>query len=493
MKNNHAMNLIGREKEQQILERLYSSNKAEFLALYGRRRIGKTFLIKQFFSDKKCTFFHITGLKDGSISEQLNHFTKTISKCFYRGSELKEKTSWLDAFELLTDSIKKHTKKNTKSVIFLDEFPWMDTHKSKLLQALDHYWNHNWSNDEKIKLIICGSSASWIIKKIINNKGGLHNRITRKILLNPFSLKETKQFLISNNVNLTNWHISQIYMVTGGVPLYLSFIDKGMSSSQAIENLAFTENAPLLAEFDNLFESLFDNAKPYIELIRIIAKHRYGISQTDIAKKSMSFSKGGRISDKLQELVETGFILSFKPYKHKKRGTYFKVIDEYCLFYFYAIEPIRNTLQEKSLETGYWQELQNSNSWYSWSGYAFEAIVYKHLSQIRQKLKIPVTAIAHNWRYSPLKSSNEQGAQIDLLFDRRDNCITLCEIKYSTKPFIIDKQYSAKLINKKNIFIKITKTTKQIFIDMICASTLQDNPYSDELVSNFATLDDLFL
>jgi hypothetical protein len=486
------MKLVGRGEEKHILTDILVSDKAEFLALYGRRRVGKTFLVKEFFKTKKCGFFHVTGIKDGSRQEQISQFIKGVSRTFYKGSELKEPANWFDAFHALTDAVNNHTAKGQKIVMFLDEFPWMVTHKSKLLQALDHFWNHYWSDDSRIKLIICGSSASWIINNLINNKAGLHNRVTRKVLLKPFSLQETKEFLSAKKIRLNNWHVSQIYMATGGVAFYLSLISKGQSSSQAIEQLAFRTNAPLLSEFDNLFSSLFEDEEPYVELLRIIAKHRYGIALPDIVKQSKSFSKGGRITAKLKELKEAGFILGFKPYQHKKKGVYYRIIDEYTLFYFHWIEPLRGTLQEESLEKGYWQELQTSPAWRSWSGYSFEAMVYKHLSQVRKKLDIPVTAVADSWRYVPLKSSKEDGAQIDLLFDRRDQVITLCEIKYMPETFTINKTYAAQLIKKREIFVEKNQTKKQIFMAMISAQGLQDNPYSDALISGVVTLNDLF-
>ncbi len=485
--------LVGRLPEQEILENICASKHAEFLAIYGRRRIGKTFLIKHFFSKKKCIFFHATGVKDGALAEQIARFIKAISETFYKGSEIKEQTNWLDAFDALTDAINKHTDEDKKIIVFLDELPWMATHKSKLLHALDYFWNHYWSHDTRMKLIICGSSASWIIKKIINNKGGLHNRVTKKIQLKPFTLQETKKFLFSRGIKLNNWQISQIYMVTGGVPFYLSSIEKGLSSAQIIEKIAFSKDAPLLKEFDNLFSSLFDEAKPYIELLRIITKYRYGISQADISRKSKHFSQGGRIVSKLKELKEAGFILSFKPYQHKKKGIYYRITDEYTLFYFYWIEPIRDTLQEESLEKGYWQAIQSSSAWHSWAGYSFEALVYKHLPQIRKKLEIPVTAIANSWRYTTTKKAQVDGAQIDLLFDRRDGNITICEIKYSENPFIIDKQYARSLINKRDVFMQKTRTKKHILITMIAASGIKNNLYADDLLSNIATLDDLFI
>jgi hypothetical protein len=276
------------------------------------------------------------------------------------------------------------------------------------------------------------------------------------------------------------------------VPYYLNNINKGQSATQAIENLAFTENAPLLKEFDNLFSSLFGDAEPYIRLLRIIAKHKYGVAQADITKESKRFSKGGRIASKLRELKEAGFVQSFKSYQHKKKGIYYRIIDEYTLFYFQWIEPIRDTLQEESLEDGYWQAKQNTAEWYSWAGYAFESICYKHLSQIRKTLAIPPTALADSWRYVPKAKSKETGAQIDLLFHRMDNSITICEIKYSDKPFIIDKEYAKNLQNKEKVFVSKTRTKKQIFIAMISANDIKPTMYSEELISGVVTLDDLF-
>ena len=484
--------LIGREIEKKILEDFYKSNQAEFLAIYGRRRVGKTYLIKQVFAKSDCIFFHATGLKGGSLKEQLSMFVKAISGVFFKDLPLKVPVSWIDAFELLTDIIKKQTPAKKRLVIFLDELPWMATHKSKLLRALDYFWNHTWSDNPKIKLIICGSSASWIINKIIKDRGGLHNRVTRRILLQPFLLNDTKKFLSSKGVKLNNKQVTQIYMMTGGVPFYLSFVPKGASAAQIIEQLAFSSNGILLKEFDDLFLSLFDNADYYIELIRIIAKNRYGVALADISRNSEKITDGGRISTKLKDLEEAGFILEFVPFGHEKRGIYYKIIDEYTLFYLNWIEPIRNKIQKGNLESGYWQVMQNSARWHSWAGLAFEALAYKHLSKVRKKLGIPVTAMADNWRYIPKKDSQEQGAQIDLLFDRMDDVITICEIKYTDKPFVIDKEYSKKLINKRDVFIKQTGTKKDIFITMIAANGIIDNPYSDALVTGVVTLDDLF-
>lgn len=483
------MEIIGREEEQKILQRALESSHPEFIALYGRRRVGKSFLITKFFNNKNCIFFYTTGLKEGTYKKQILQFTKILSEVFYNRVELKPKNNWLETLELLTSSFE-NIPKNKKIVLFMDEFPWMATKRSGLLEAVDYYWNRYWVHDKRIKLIICGSSASWIVNNIINNKGGLHNRITYQINLEAFSLRETKSYLSKAGVKLSDNQLAQIYMVTGGIPFYLSKIEKGFSATQIIERLAFRKNSILLEEFDNLFSSLFEDYDTYIKTVRIIAKQRYGIGQEEVIRllgKSKAGEGGLKI---LNDLEKAGFIISFKPHFHKRKGVYCKIVDEYLSFYLTWIEPIKGTLLTKSLEQGYWEKQQSSPAWHSWAGLAFEALCYKHLPQIRKALSLNSSAIPNAWRYAPIKG--EQGAQIDLLFDRSDDAITICEIKFTTKPFEIDKQYASNLINKVNIFKKVTKTSKQIFIAIVSANGLKPTMYSEELISNIVTLEDLF-
>jgi uncharacterized protein len=490
---NISKTLIGREKETHLLQTILSSHEAEFLALYGRRRVGKTFLIREFFHHQDAIFFNATGAKDGRLQEQIQHFTEEIGHAFFSGITPNIKKTWDETFKLLTDVMTSSVPPKKKIILFFDELPWLTTRNSRLLQSLDYYWNRYWSMDNRIKLIICGSSASWMIQKIINNRGGLHNRITRKIHLQPFNLAETKLFLYQRGIKLNTQQILSIYMVTGGIPYYLMPIEKGLSSAQIIESLVFSRDSLLLTEFDNLFPSLFDHHETYISIIREIAKYRSGIGKRALLEKLDKSQLGGCGLDKLNQLEDAGFIMSFTPHFHKKRGIYYRIIDEYTLFYFHWIEPIKDALQARSLDEGNWQEIQNSPAWNTWLGYAFEAVCYKHISQIRKKLGISATAIANSWRFIPTARSKEIGAQIDLLFDRRDDTITLCEIKYSHQPFIIDKAYANNLLNKRNIFLKKTKTKKQIFLALITTFGLQENLYANDLISGVVTLDDLFL
>lgn len=486
------MQLIGRKSETQLLDKCFSSGKPELIAIFGRRRVGKTFTVRQFFSTKKnIIFFNVTGARDAPLKEQISHFMEQIGEAFFGGVIPKTGKNWNETFKVLTDAIH-NTSKSKKIIIFLDEFPWMATKNSRLLQNLDYYWNQHWSKDSRIKVIICGSSASWILDKIIYNKGGLHNRVTQMIHLEPFNLSGTKRFFDKSGIKLNNKHIAEIYMVTGGIPYYLSKIKKGVSATQAIEDIAFRKNSFLLNEFENLFASLFDDDAVYIDIIRMIASCRSGIAQEELFKKLEKATKGIGGLSKLKTLEKSDFIMSFKPHLHKKKGIYYKLIDEYTLFYFNWIEPIKETLLKNGLRQGYWEQIKLKSAWKSWSGYAFEALCYKHLVQIGDALNLSPTAIPNTWRYYPQIKSKEHGTQIDLLFDRDDDAITICEIKYTAEPFKIDKQYYENCLRKIKVFRTKTGIKKQIFFVMISAHGIKPTIYSEELISGLVTLDDLF-
>ena len=494
------INIINREKEIKILEEFYTSKTPELAAIFGRRRVGKTFLVRSFFEQKMqkkqkkqkdVVFLDVTGMQDGSMFEQIRNFTDALAEAFvHQGARLEAGKNWYESFRTLSEYIRL-VPQNKKIILFFDEFPWMVTKNSKLLQFLEYYWNHDWSKNNRIKLIICGSSAGWILKNIINNKKGLYNRVTKTIQLEPFDLQETKKYLFHKGIRLSNRQIAELYMVIGGIPHYLNQITKGLSAIQVIEKLAFVKKSFFLDEFEKLYATLFHDAKNCIEIIRIIAKHRNGIGQEELLGKISSVSGGSKIQ-LLDDLENAGFIMKFKPKWHRKKGIYYRVIDEYSLFYLYWIEPIKETLLVKGLRQGYWEKTQLGSSWHIWKGYAFEALCYKHLAKISEVLNLSPTAVPSTWKYAPRDKSKQQGAQIDLLFDRDDDAITVCEIKCTNRPFEIDKQYAHNLINKVETFKRVTKTPKQIFTVMISANGLKPTMYSEELISNIVTLDDLF-
>ncbi len=480
--------VVGRKDEQALLGRVLQSKKPEFMAIYGRRRVGKTHLVRQTFN-RKVVYFEAVGVKDGSLSDQLAIFTRALSKCFFNNLPLQAPSNWLDALELLTLEVEK-LPKSKKVVIFFDELPWLATKRSGMLQALDYYWNSRWSLLSNVKLFVCGSAASWMLTKIINAKGGLHNRLTKSLLLKPFNLGQTKQFLLSNGIKLSEKQILDLYLVMGGVPYYLEQYQKSKSLVQNIESICFSENGLLREEFERLFSALFDSAEACMKLIRFIASKNNGMSRNEIIQ-SLGVSSGGGVSDRLYELEAAGFIQSYIPYGKKSRDTYLRVSDEYSLFYLRWIEPQGKT--GYPITQSYWHNKVGMPAWNSWSGYAFEGVCLKHVETIRQALGLSNIGCAiSGWRYVPAKGSKEQGAQIDLLFDRDDGAVTLCEIKYSSKQFIIDKSYAKQLVSKMRVFETKTKTKKELFFAMVTTIGLKKNIWSEDLVTSEVTLADLF-
>lgn len=481
--------LIARQEEQSELLDAYQSKQAEFIVLYGRRRIGKTFLIEELYGKQKGHYFQFTGIQKGTLKEQLDQFAKQIGHCFYQGAAIRVPATWLDALEILTKAIEP-IPQNKKIVIFLDELPWMCTKKSRLLQAIDYYWNQHWKRDKRFKLVVCGSSASWIIKKILHHKGGLHNRNTRTLLLRPFTLQEAKKFFEQAHVKLSDEQLVQFYMLCGGVPYYLAQIKKGKSVAQMTDKLCFQQDGMLYQEFDKLFASLFDEAESYKELIYLIASKHEGIARTEIEKKSQ-YSSGGGLTDKLKELEEAGFIQSFLPLEHQARGIYYRIIDEYCYFYLKWILPIKNTLVVKERDSKYWSNKMGTPAYYNWLGYAFETICYKHIHEIKKALDLTVSTNIGVWRYIPKKEDSDTGVQIDMLFDREDGIVSLCEIKYTKEPFSIDKAYAENLKNKMAVYKAKTHSKKQIQLVLISANGIKTNYYSEELISQVITLEQL--
>ncbi|MFI5344576.1 MAG: ATP-binding protein [Chlamydiales bacterium] len=480
--------IIGRAKEIKILDAVCKSKEAEFIAVYGRRRVGKTYLIREYFSDKGL-YLETSGAKDKPLKKQLENFMKSFSQTFFKGVPLHTPDSWDAAFELLTKELK-GVAKTRKVIIFLDELPWMVTKKSGMLQSLDYYWNLYWSRMPNLILIVCGSAASWILDKLIYAKGGLHKRITRKILLEPFHLKETREFLIHHSVKLNEKQILDIYMAIGGVPFYLKAVTSGMSAAQNIEAICFQKNGLLYNEFANLFESLFEHADVNLSIVREIVNHGNEILREDLIRAT-GIKSGGTLNKRLRELEAANFIQSFLPYGYKKRNLFYRVIDEFSLFHLKWIEPLIDS--GIGMDEGYWQILMNTPIVKNWTGYAFENVCLKHISQIRRALGLEkVACLTGRWRHISKKGSQDDGAQIDLLFDRQDGIITLCEIKYSEKPYVIDKDYGKQLLRKEDVFKKVVKTSKQIFLAMITVTGLKRNLWSEELVHNEVVLADLF-
>jgi AAA+ ATPase superfamily predicted ATPase len=481
--------LIGRTAESNFLNQAWKSKDPQFIAVYGRRRVGKTFLIREYFINKG-TYFELVGLKDGNMQDQLLNFAESFAKTFYPNLKIQTPKSWREAFELLTQELNKLAS-HKKITIFLDELPWLATKRSDLMQSLDHFWNTNWSRRPNLKLIVCGSAASWMLDNLINAKGGLHNRLTHSLLLQPYNLSQTKAFLSSRGIKLNNKQVLDIYMITGGIPHYLKNIQKSKSAIQNINELCFTANGLLFNEFPRLFASLFEKSTLHLRIVREIAKKRYGISIQDLSKK-IDIKTGGTLTHILNELTAAGFIQKFLPYGRKKRDQYYRIIDEYSFFYLTWIEPYKNQeiIDEQS---NHWLLASQTTAWKSWAGYTFESICYKHINKIRHTLGLDhIHCHISNWRHLPKKLAAEDGAQIDLLIDRDDGIVNLCEIKFHQKKLIIDKTLARNLIKKMDIFEQVFPSEKQLSLTLITSAGIKENIWSEDLIDNHTTLNDLF-
>lgn len=469
--------IVGRKNEVRLLQNGLDSNKSELIAVYGRRRVGKTFLIRECY--KQHLFFEVTGLFNGTMKDQLYNFSRELLKTGNRKQqEVSVPSGWLEAFSRLEEAIGKSRSKK-KKVIFLDEFPWMATAKSGFLTAFENFWNHYCTRRNDLIVVICGSAASYMVQKIVNNRGGLHNRITQKIRLMPFDVSETEQFLRYNGIRYTRYDIVQLYMAVGGIPHYLDKIEKGLSAIQNIDRLCFEKDGVLVDEFDRLFRSLFDNSEKYLLIVRALSGFNSGITRQELIDKS-GISGGGDFSWKLTELIESGFVSESPFYKNKKQLALYRLSDEYCRFYLKFIQHNRGNGQ------GTWQRLFKSQSYISWSGFSFENLCLKHIRQIKNALRIDAI-------YSLNSSWFNSDAQIDMLIDRDDNIINICEMKFYNTVYTIDKKVYKNLLNKIEAFQAETHTRKNIFLVMITTHGIKANEYSNELVQNSLDLNSLFV
>ena len=451
--------------------------------------MGKTFLIKNVF-EKKVIYIESTGEKDTSYKEQLFNYIKSIERVFSPDIPIKTPASWKEAFAITTVFFKNQPK-NKKIILFLDELPWMAKKRSGLIQALDYYWNMEWSRINNLILIVCGSAASWVIDNLINAKGGLHNRLTKIIHLEPFSLGETKHFLINRGIKLQDMQILELCLTTGGIPQYLKQIEKGKSAYQNINDMCFKKDGYLFDEYSRLFASLFDHSDMHEKIISTIAQKPEGISRRELLKKAGKYS-GGTFNKHLRELQESGFIEIFIPFGKKKKNYTVKIIDEYTIFHHNWIKEMKNK-KMISQNKNYWITLMKEPKWQAWAGYAFEFVCFKHNRKIIKALQIEqVAGEIGNWRFIPKKGSQETGAQIDLLIDRSDDSITICEIKFSKNEYLIDKKYAKSLLNKIEMFEKHFSHKKQIFLSMITTKEIKANIYSEDLIMSQVLLEDLF-
>jgi AAA+ ATPase superfamily predicted ATPase len=481
------MKILAREYEKKLLQEIWKSKSSEFLAVYGRRRVGKTYLIKNFYENKGL-FFHITGTPFESTKQQLWNFSQIFREIFINGQPHPVPNSWQEAFHQLKDAI--NTNKTTaKIVLFFDELPWLVTKKSGFVEALSYLWNRYLEADTRIILIVCGSAASWMISNIIDSRGGLYNRITRRISLQPFNLSETERYLKAKRVNLSRKQIIEIYMAIGGIAAYLDMVKPGKSSSQIISEICFNPQSPLYGEFDRLFKSLFRNSEIHTKIIRVLLNKRSGMDRSELFTKAGV--KSGSVQNRVKkELIESGFIAETSYFGKRKKSALFRMTDEYSAFFLKWHKEIKNS--RLPVNPNHWMMLHNSTQFKSWAVYAFENVCLNHIHQIAKALGISGIIYSYSSWSSRPKSKNDKGVQIDLLIERSDNCINLCEIKFYSRQFTVTKEYAEKLIYKKEKFMGITDTRKTVFTTLITSFGAIENTWYHESVNNQLTINDLF-
>ncbi len=456
------MKFIGREQEIKELNKCVNSDRSHFVAIYGRRRVGKTFLVKSFF---KNTFsFYATGLADANLQTQLSNFNIALKK-YNKGSELPtpNPTDWLNTFNNLIHVLEQD--QQPKKVVFLDELPWMETDNSGFITALEFFWNSWASGREDILLIICGSASWWIIDKIINNKRGLYNRVTNRIKIEPFTLKETKEFMLSRGGNYDHYQLVQLYMVFGGVPFYLDNIDVEESAAMNIDRLCFGQKATMKSEYNQLFASLFNTPERHIAVIESLTNKKNGLKRDEILKQT-GMTDGGRFSIVLEELEVCNFIRKYYKIGNKKRDAIYQLVDNYTLFYHKFIK------QANELDDEFWLNMLNTPEYFAWAGNAFEIVCLQHAREIKNGLGISgVQSKIYSWANS--------SSQIDMVIDRKDQVINLIEVKFSINTFTITKSYSENLRKKIAEFIDETKTKKSVWLVMVSVFGMTNSPYNN--------------
>ena len=472
------MNIIGRNAQKRELQGYHDSDKPELIIVYGRRRVGKTFLIKEFFENKFA--FYFTGTVNAPNAENLANFDKASIE--FGGANSRASKNWGEAFEKLKALLAvKPGHKKVKKIVFFDEMPWLDASNSDFLTAFDYFWNSWASAVPEILFIGCGSATSWITKKLFQNRGGLHNRVTGRIYLAPFSLGECEEFFKSKNIEMTRYQMAESYMVFGGIPFYLNLFHSGISFSQNVDRLCFADKAPLRYEFEELYKSLFKNPCGHIAIVEALSNKRDGLSRSELSRAS-KLPPNGHFTQALNELEQCDFIEKYADFTRPKNGSYFYLKDPFTLFY------LRFMKNNNTKDEYFWTNYAEDGGHRAWCGYAFEQLCRAHIKQMKDKLGIlGVSTETTSWR----SKNTTPGAQIDLLINRRDGVINLCEMKYSKHPYVITKAEASMLERKKSVFLMETGAKSALHITLVTTWGLEKKGYFSVAQSEII-LDDLF-
>ena len=471
------MKIIGREYEMNYIDQILESNRPEFVVVYGRRRVGKTYLVKEYFNGRFS--FYSTGVPNIKTRGQLKAFNEALIE--YGCTERNIPQDWFEAFRRLKSILSsEHVYRDEVSrrrIVFLDELPWMDTARSDFKSALDYFWNSWASSQQDLVLIACGSATSWIIKNLLQSTGGFYNRVSRKLRIMPFTLAECREFYVENGINMSKDDMISAYMVFGGIPYYLNLLDRRKSLAQNIESLCFKESGELYFEYDTLFSSLFKKSEVHTAIINALTEKKTGITRKELAARK-EISDGDGLTKALLELEQCGFIRKYHNFMYEKNGSIYQITDPFVLFSKY--------IRTKKINS--WLSFIGSPAYNAWSGNAFETVCFNHIQQIKNLLGISgIESKEFAWR----STVSKPGAQIDMLIDRSDNVINVCEIKYSNKEFAIDAAYEKSLNNKLSCFSSESRTRKALHLTFITANGLAHNEHSGKVIIEING-DDLF-
>ncbi len=476
--------IIGRKQEIEELENLYFSGKPEFVAIYGRRRVGKTFLVKELFQSR-LTFYH-SGLspydkeRKVTMRDQLDSFYASLTR--WGLEEQQRPKTWMEAFGMLA-SLLETLDNGERQFVFIDELPWMDTPRSKFLIALENFWNSWGAWHDHVMLVVCGSATSWMLDNLINSKGGLYDRLTWQIKLSPFTLSECRQFFDTRNIVMSEYDVAEAYMVVGGIPYYLNYFQRGKSLAQNIDALFFSKNAKLASEFNRLFGSLFANPDDYKKIVMVLARQHVGFTRDDIAKK-LGISPGGSFSKMLEALAESDFIMPYHPFGTGKKEVRYKLTDSFCQFYLDFVEG-KNVYDES-----YWMHHQSHPRLNAWRGIAFEQLCFKHVANIKRSLGVEGVASSES-SWIVRGSDDREGAQIDMLIVRDDRVVNLCEMKFLASEYVPDFNEEIKLRKRIANLQELLSFKQTIHLTLITSLGVKPNAHSG-IIQKVVTLKQLF-
>lgn len=480
--------VIGREEELDTISRLYASERSEFLAIYGQRRVGKSFLIEEALGNKIT--FSAVGLyqkidKDSPEKvesyrqKQLAHFYNSLREYGLPKEGNLAPTSWMEALELLKKLLK--SKRAKRKVVFIDELPWLAGPQSaELLEELGHFWN-SWAGMRKdIFLIVCGSATSWMVDNVLRDYGGLYGRITERIFLKPFTLAECERYWNKRGFHLSRFEIALTYMVIGGVPFYMDSIRPDRTMADNINAIYFDKDKAR-QEFKDVYTSLYSSSETYIEVVRQLGKRFYGMTRDELLK-AVEKKGGGTFTDILDNLIDSGIIRSYTLYGGPRKQTVYQLVDFFTLFYLRFVENTDFTS---------WRSVQRSKPFYTWAGNTFELLVLEHMPKLADALRIKEYATPFSWRG---KTPDGEGVQVNLIIPATtERADYICEMKFSEGKYTLsndDAEEFARQIAALSIS-KIHKPTHSIYVALVTSLGVTDSKHRIH-VNELVTLDSLF-